>query len=78
MYFQKTLLVLIQNIQKYKIFFSKDIFYVKFFNFLKVSLEKTLLESIFSENTFQVIKTTLDLGIFINLYYLIKIFIFLY
>ena len=70
MYIQKTLSVLIQNIQNYKSVFLKDTFCIKFSNFLKVYLEKTLLESVFCEDTFHMIKTTLDLRIFLNLYYL--------
>ena len=59
MYIQKTLSVLIQNIQNYKSVFSKDTLYIKFFNFLKMSLEKTFLENVFLEDTFYVTKTTL-------------------
>ena len=78
MYLQKTFSVLIQNIQNYKNIFSKYIFYVKFSNFFKVSIEKTILESVFSKDIFHVIKITLDLGIFLNLYYLKNIFFFFY
>ena len=69
--------VLIQIIQNYKSVFSKDIFGVKFSNFLKVSLENTLLKSVFTENIFHMAKTILHLGIFLNLYYFIFFLFFL-
>ena len=77
MYLQKTRSDLIQIIQNYKNVFSKDTFFVKFFNFLKVSLENTLLESVFTKDTFHMTKTILYLGIFLNLYYLRNFLFFL-
>ena len=58
-------------------FSSKDTFGVKFSNFLKVSHERTLLESIFPEDTLHIEKTTLHLEIFLNQYYM-KNFLFFY
>ena len=77
MYLQKTLSDLIQIIQNYKSVFSKDIFFINFLNFLKVSLENTLLESVFTKDTFNMTKTILYLGIFLNLYYLRNFLFFL-
>ena len=77
MYLQKTLSLLIQIIQNYKNVFSKDTFGIKFSNFLKMSLENTFLESVFPEDTFHMTKTTLHLGIFLDLYYLRNFLIFL-
>ena len=57
---------------------SKNTFSVKLSKLLKVSLENTLLKCIFPKDTFHVEKITLNLGIFLNLYYLMNFLVFLH